>query len=1265
MVSRKKIHKCNNKKTKRNKKIKGGEPTYNDNILGNFMKAIEVNEAETVNYIINTYPNIVNARYKIIDHVYDEEEIIEEHISYTTPIYVAITAYLESDDHDIEIIETLFENGATNITEDTNLLLTITSYQIVSKSYKPHLDLIKLLHRFFQSKNIDFTNLTEKSDRNHYRAIHYAIYIMSVNYHDDMHIDFPDKYAVEYLKLFIELFKPNFNIKNYDGQTPLHTICNYTRYSIFHEIYNMVEPDPNQPDYDELLDKYKKYIRERQKIAMDIFKIVLDNTKNVNIRDNLGYTPFQFISALTIQGIKDNIIEQLREKGSYPINTDDIRKIYEILNIKNDAKERPIFGITTEIDMQEEIFDFNTLEEQSVNSIINASNDNIIFKYGVSTIFCSYEQLLNALNNLSNILYECKYPNSTINIYEYPRGKKHLFFNMRSIGLTNQIIPVGQLMSLLENIQRRKNNGEKINNQIFVLQTIETIDTAVVSVNVIKGGSWVSSSHCQEPITVNKCEINYVINNNAANDSYLVFNDHLHSNTDVNSLNLLEGYTPEEIANLRNEHASIIQNSTSSLARNASIIARPSSPVSIASAISAETTSTMIDDETMNINDDDETMIDDDGSVHELNDDSMDFSFGGKKKPKKNTKKLKGGEPTYNKEVLGFFLKLIDSNDIRTVNQIIDRHPDIINAKKSTSGGKVQNTPFITAIRAYFKSGQIDFVDDVSELSDNEISGGDVDKHYSTDMIKMLLYRQDNNNKHIGVNIDSTDNQDFLYLIVKFLHLKKTYKYNLDLIKLLYQYSQDFKNIDFTKFNMGYETEMKSYKDLLHLPLIYYRPVALAIYIMSFPNDNYNRYTGFPDEYAVEYLKILINMFKPKFDEHYVVGIHIDKYKVIKNYPLHLICNYTNYGIFREVYNIPAPHPENPNYDDLIVQYNKEIQERKERAMNIFKLILDNTTNVNLEDDRDFTPIQYISALPIPDIKDSIINKLIEKGSEPIDVGSIYNVYDILGIECLIGLTSKVIKGITTEIDLQEKIYDLIDGEDKTINSIINESNHNIIFKHETSSTFCNYEQLVNALNNLSNIMYECKSPGRIAVYEYDIKRNDKRILFFNMRAIGFTNQIVPVEQLLTLLRDIEFEIEYNKKINKNNRIFVLQTAEKIDSALVSVNVLEGGSMVSANHCQDLVSVDKCNIKSVITNNDEKIDSTLGSDNIDIQDDIEYSIVRYPSNSTRKRNREEAQIGGEKINKTIRKTKKNKKTIKKRKKNTKKLKKTKKMKRKL
>ena len=623
MVSRKKIHKRNSKRTK---KIKGGEPTYNDNILGNFMKAIEVNEADTVNYIINTYPDIVNATYKIIDHVYDEEEIVEEHISYTTPIYVAISAYLDDDDHDIEIIETLLENGATNITEDRSLLLTITSYQIVSNSYKPHLDLIKLLHRFFLSKNIDFTNLTEKSDRYHYTAIHYAIYIMSINYHDNMHIDFPDKYAVEYLKLFIELFKPNFNIKNSDGLSPLHTICNYTRYSIFHEIYNMAEPDPNQPDYEELLDKYKKEIREREETAMNIFKIVFDNTENVNIRDKFGYTPFHHISALTSQGIKDNIIEQLREKGSYPINTGDIRKIYKILNIENDAKERPIFGITTEIDMQEEIYDFNTLEQQTIDSIIKESNDNIIFKYGASTVFCSYKQLLNTLNNLSNIIYECKLPNSTINIYEYPRGKKHLFFNMRSIGLTNEIVPVGQIMSLIENIQRRKNNGEKINNQIFVLQTIETIDTAVVSVNVIKGGSWVSSSLCQEPITINKCEINYVINNNAGNDSYLVFNDHLHSNADVNSLNLLEGYTPEEIANLRNEHASIIQNSTSSLARNLPIIARPSSP------ISTETASTLIDDE---------TLIDDDGSVHELNDDSMDFSFGGKKKSKKTKKNKK------------------------------------------------------------------------------------------------------------------------------------------------------------------------------------------------------------------------------------------------------------------------------------------------------------------------------------------------------------------------------------------------------------------------------------------------------------------------------------------------------------------------------------------------------------------------------------------------------------------------------------------------
>ena len=588
MVSRKKIHKRNSKRTK---KIKGGEPTYNDEILDDFIKAIHVNEADTVNYIINTYPDIVNATYKTVDTISDEGPTRED-ITYTMPIIIAINSYFESD-YDSEIIQTLIDNGA-NITENKNILLLIAGYQIPCESYKPHLELIKLLHTYFQSKNIDFANLTKKNYEYHYTAIHFAIYVMSINYHNNTHINFPDEYAVEYLKLFIELFKPNFNINNSYNESPLHTICNYTHHSIFHEIYNIPEPHPDEPNYEELLEKYNKDIRERENIAMDIFKIVLDNTENVNIENKLGFAPFHYISALTKQNIKDNIIEQLREKGSNPINTNDIRKIYKILNIENDAKERPIFGITTEIDMQEEIFDFNTLEHETINSIINMSNDNIIFKYGASTIFCSYEQLLNALNNLSNIIYECKYPNNTINIYEYPRGKKHLFFNMRSIGLTNEIVPVGQLISLLENIQRRKNDGEKINNQIFVLQTTETIDTAVVSVNVIKGGTWVSSSHCQESITINKCEINYVINNNANNDDYLVFHDQLQSNID--------------------EYAPVI--------RNTPIIARPSSPVSV------ENASSPIDDDT----------IGDNESLHELNNDSMDFSFGGKKKLKKTKK---------------------------------------------------------------------------------------------------------------------------------------------------------------------------------------------------------------------------------------------------------------------------------------------------------------------------------------------------------------------------------------------------------------------------------------------------------------------------------------------------------------------------------------------------------------------------------------------------------------------------------------------------
>jgi len=594
------------------------------------------------------------------------------------------------------------------------------------------------------------------------------------------------------------------------------------------------------------------------------------------------------------------------------------------------------------------------------------------------------------------------------------------------------------------------------------------------------------------------------------------------------------------------------------------------------------------------------------------------------KRKTKNNKKIKGGEHTYNDNgehtyndiILGGFLKAIDSNEIDIAYDIIETYPDIVNGefkvhKSDNADNDISITPFINAIQAYFGSG-----------------GGD-DEHYTTEMIEMLLYSEDSDGNDIGVNIASPDNQDFLYTIVNFVLSEETYKYNLDLIKILYQYSQD-KNIDFTTFNTKYGESLDDIDDdnMINTPLIEYTPVNYAIYIMSV-NTLGSNYIGFPDEYAVEYLKILIDMFKPKFDqEDYVVTN--DKW-FRKRSPLHLICNYTNKSIFHAIYHIVRPEPERPNYEELINLYNTEIREREERAMNIFKLILDNTKNVNIKDSFGLTPIQYISALTRPDIKDSIIDQLIKKGSKPIDSHSILQIYDILGIKD--NTQPKPILGITTEINLQEEIFDFISLEEKTIDSIIKESNDNIIFKYETSSIFCNYEQLVNALNNLSNIIYECKYPnGKIEIYEYT---GGIKHLFLNMRALGLPNQIVNVGELLTVLRNIERQKEKNEPVT--NQIFVLQPLENIDSAFVSVNVLKGGSWVGASHCQDLVSVDKCEIKYVIKDNNEKPDQY-----IHFMNEMYSDIVNSRNNSsknTRKRKRG-PQSGGKKINKTSRKNKK-------------------------
>ena len=542
MVSHKKRKNKSKNKTKRTK-MKGGEPLSEKEALRHLKDAIEAHKMDWATAIVENeqYKKLVNTEMKIKIAVY------------FYPINLAISTYFielyRNDSSDTDMITLLLDNGADITVFDrggSSILHYITkpinsNLQSFEQSFEYHILLINLLKSYIPSKS-DESGKTEQeiltilNSPNHsgFSPTHSVIQQLSSTRYNP----FPNENAIDYLTYLIDDFKPDLNIPVLNnGNTPLHTICNFKRDSIFYDIDQIPSPHPDDffddTSYRESLNAYNDKLKKRKKIIIDIVKLIIDNTENVNVQNNYkrlgkGYTPFHHISALLIQEIKDEITQLLITKGREPVALIDILKIYDLLEhepppvgsmrIDDDFQFRPIKGIEFSLDTAQEIYDVITMEEKTIEQHINESPNNIVLIYpndseDDTTIFVSYDDIANYLINFSYIVYECKQTSRAFrqpdtNLVKYTNNQKVLFYNMQAFGINGTIVPLGQLLKLLESIEHQRTINEN-KNQIYILQNIKTENIPLVSLAVQKGGNVSGANHCQDTIPINKCELFY------------------------------------------------------------------------------------------------------------------------------------------------------------------------------------------------------------------------------------------------------------------------------------------------------------------------------------------------------------------------------------------------------------------------------------------------------------------------------------------------------------------------------------------------------------------------------------------------------------------------------------------------------------------------------------------------------------------------------------------------------------------------------------
>jgi len=147
-----------------------------------------------------------------------------------------------------------------------------------------------------------------------------------------------------------------------------------------------------------------------------------------------------------------------------------------------------------------------------------------------------------------------------------------------------------------------------------------------------------------------------------------------------------------------------------------------------------------------------------------------------------------------------------------------------------------------------------------------------------------------------------------------------------------------------------------------------------------------------------------------------------------------------------------------------------------------------------------------------------------------------------------------IIQKYNNPIDLNLEVVDyflLAEEGNENLNGFLKNSPENVVFVYQNKFYFCDKATIKYTLNIKNNIKFGCIEAGTLRP-ENIVK--DKPYL--SLRALGLTTGLITLDQIFDIL------------LGSHQLFFVLETSEMVVST-VSLEVLEGGSHVSASHCQE------------------------------------------------------------------------------------------------
>ncbi len=198
----------------------------------------------------------------------------------------------------------------------------------------------------------------------------------------------------------------------------------------------------------------------------------------------------------------------------------------------------------------------------------------------------------------------------------------------------------------------------------------------------------------------------------------------------------------------------------------------------------------------------------------------------------------------------------------------------------------------------------------------------------------------------------------------------------------------------------------------------------------------------------------------------------------------------------------------------------------------------------------------------------NIVKMLIDAGADPLlesdggDTALDYaklednkQINEILSVYITVRKSTEPINNdVKCDIDFNKKIMDFISLEENVVADYLKENKDNIVIVDEKQNyTLSSKSNIKKALSDPNYQYYACK--GVLDVLDVRGKYIDD-VIYFKLQIIGvMTGEVVPFNDMLAIVTGNQ---QIVKIMNTNLRL----------PAMVSLRVVDGGSLVSASHCQ-------------------------------------------------------------------------------------------------